>query len=164
SIIHPKTLKPLQNAGIPLFVRPFSAPHEPGTVVTESTVQPEIPAVIVKHNQVLLSLATKDLSFITEDHLSSIFSIFARLSVKVNVMQISALSFSAGCDWNERIFQKLLSELGKEFRIRYNTGLELITVRHFQRDLLNHLCEGKTVLLEQFSRHTAQLVVKEAGQ
>ncbi len=163
SIIHPKTLKPLQNAGIPLYVRPFSAPDEPGTVVTESNIQPEIPAVIVKHNQVLLSLSAKDLSFITEDHLSSIFSIFAQLSVKVNVMQISALSFSAGCDWNERIFQKLLGELEKEFRIRYNTGLELITVRHFRRELLNRLCEGKTVLLEQFSRHTAQLVVKEAG-
>lgn len=161
SIIHPKTLKPLQNARIPLYVRPFAAPHEPGTIVTESTVHPEIPAVILKHDQVLLSLSTRDLSFITEDHLSSIFSAFASLSVKVNVMQISALSFSAGFDRQERTFSRLLALLEPEFRIRYNTGLELITVRHFQRDLLNRLCEGKTILLEQFSRNTAQLVVRE---
>ncbi|HEY0900074.1 MAG TPA: aspartate kinase, partial [Sphingobacteriaceae bacterium] len=101
SIIHPKTLKPLQNARIPLFVRPFSTPQESGTVVKESTIQIDLPAVIVKHNQVLISLSTKDLSFITEDHLSSIFRAFAQLAIKVNVMQSSALSFSASFDWNE---------------------------------------------------------------
>lgn len=161
SIIHPKTLKPLQNARIPLFVRPFSTPQESGTVVKESTIQIDLPAVIVKHNQVLISLSTKDLSFITEDHLSSIFRAFARLAIKVNVMQSSALSFSASFDWNEKSFRKLFALLEDEFKIKYNTHLELITVRHFQRDLLNKLCEGKTILLEQLSRNTAQLVVKE---
>lgn len=161
SIIHPKTLKPLQNSGIPLYVRPFSAPDEPGTLVTESNVQINIPAIIVKRNQVLLSLSTKDFSFITEDHLSSIFKAFAQLSIKVNVMQNSALSFSASFDWNERVLGNLRSLLGEEFKIKYNSNLELITVRHFQRELLNELCEGKTVLLEQLSRNTAQLVVKD---
>lgn len=162
SIIHPKTIKPLQNAGIPLFVKPFLYPLEKGTIVN-STVKPGIPApsIIVKKQQALLSLTTKDASFITENHLSRLFRMFADHHVKINVMQNSAISFSACMDWDENRFGQLQDILQEEYNLRYNTALELITIRHFNPKLIEKLTAGKTILLEQYSRVTAQLVLKD---
>ncbi|HEY1024723.1 MAG TPA: aspartate kinase, partial [Sphingobacteriaceae bacterium] len=119
TVIHPKTIKPLQNAGIPLLVRPFLTPEESGTIVTETSVVVDTPSVIVKPGQVLLSLSAKDFSFITEDHLSSIFRTFADLSIKINAIQISALSFSACFDWNSKRFTELSTILDHEFKLKY---------------------------------------------
>ncbi|MDN3547331.1 aspartate kinase [Mucilaginibacter aquaedulcis] len=161
SVIHPKTIKPLQNANIPLLVKPFTDPSASGTIIKEDGVNRfEKPVIIMKQNQVLLSVSSKDYSFITEDHLSDIFKLFAQSQVKVNVMQTSALSFSVCFDFYEDRFEKLLNSLQQDFKVKYNTGLTLITIRHHADGELKKLTAGKTVLLEQISRNTAQVVVK----
>lgn len=161
TVIHPKTIKPLQNANIPLLVKPFNDPDAPGTVISDN-VTPVFakPVIILKQNQVLLSLSTKDYSFITEDHLSDIFGHFASAHIKINTMQTSALSFSFCIDHKEDSFQKLITKLSDTYKVRFNTGLTLITVRHYADDTIKQLSAGKTVLLEQVSRNTAQVVLK----
>jgi aspartate kinase len=161
SVIHPKTIKPLQNARIPLLVKPFTDPSAPGTIIKEDGHNQFIkPVIILKQNQVLLSVSGKDYSFITEDHLSDVFRLFAQNNVKVNVMQTSALSFSVCFDLNEERFEKLLNGLKQDFKVKYNEGLTLITVRHDGINTIKELTEGKTILLEQISRNTIQVVVR----
>ncbi len=163
SVIHPKTIKPLQNAKIPLFVKPFFDPRATGTLIHENSDNKFIkPVIILKQNQVLLSLSAKDYSFISEDHLSNIFKMFAQNHIKVNMMQTSALSFSVCFDLNEERFKKLLKDLSPEFKAKYNNNLCLVTVRHYLRSSLSELTDGKTILLEQLSRNTVQMVVKES--
>lgn len=160
TVIHPKTIKPLQNSNIPLFVKPFLVPDESGTKISEKEVFVSEAAIIVKNNQVLLTISSKDLAFITEEHLCEIYGLFAQAHVKTNTMQLSAITFSAGFDWDERKFAKLSSLLKDKYLLRYNTGLTLITIRHFKPELLESLTKGKIILLEQISRHTAQVVLK----
>lgn len=161
SVIHPKTIKPLQNANIPLYVRPFMNPEETGTIINETAaMDAEYPAIIIKQNQALVSVSSQDYSFISELHLSQIFKAFADAQLKINMMQVSALSFSLCFDWDERRFKDLSAILETDFKLRYNLELELITVRYYKRDLLDDLVKKRAVLIEQFSRNTAQLVVK----
>ncbi|HEX8023997.1 aspartate kinase [Mucilaginibacter sp.] len=161
SVIHPKTIKPLQNARIPLLVKPFTDPSASGTIIKEDGHNQFIkPVIIMKQNQVLLSVSGKDYSFITEDHLSDVFRLFAQNNVKVNVMQTSALSFSVCFDLNEERFEKLLTGLKQDFKVKYNSDLTLITVRHDGINTIKELTEGKTILLEQISRNTIQVVVR----
>jgi aspartate kinase len=161
SVIHPKTIKPLQNAKIPLYVKSFTTPGDRGTVIKEDGVnQFEKPVIILKQNQVLLSISARDYSFISEDHLSSIFGLFAQRQVKVNMMQTSALSFSVCFDFYEERFKKLLKGLSQDFKIKYNQGLSLITIRHYSQASVKELTAGKIILLEQVSRNTLQMVVK----
>jgi aspartate kinase len=161
SVIHPKTIKPLQNAKIPLLVKSFNDPDAPGTVIKETaTTLFEKPVIILKQNQVLLSISAKDYSFISEDHLSDIFKLFAQNHVKINVMQTSALSFTVCFDLYQERFEKLLTGLSLDFKVKYNLDISLITVRHYKYDALRELTSDKIVLLEQISRNTAQVVVK----
>jgi aspartate kinase len=161
TVIHPKTIKPLQNAGISLLVKPFNAPNESGTLISDKADnQNLIPAIIVKKNQVLISISTTDFSFITENHLSELFATFAQLQIKLNTMQISALSFSVCIDYDAKRFQKLQELLTKSFKFKYNEALELITIRHFTTEKIDELSAGRKVYMEQLSRNTAQLVVK----
>jgi aspartate kinase len=161
TVIHPKTIKPLQNKGIPLIVKPFTDPEMQGTIVKDEIYIPQtVPAIIVKKNQLLISLTTKDVSFITENHLSSLFGVFADFNIKVNVMQVSAISFSVCIDRDEKKFEKLKQSLDEEYDLKYNSELELITIRHFNKITLDKLIDGRIVLLEQLSRNTAQLVLK----
>src|SRR5690606_8433149 len=150
-----KTIKPLQNANIPLHVRPFMSPGETGTVINEfASVDTEHPSIIVKPNQGLVSITSKDYSFISEVHLSQIFKAFADIQLKINMMQVSALSFSVCFDWDERRFKKLSVILEPDFKLRYNLELELITIRHYKQDIIDELVKGRTVLIEQLSRNT----------
>jgi aspartate kinase len=161
SVIHPKTIKPLQNAKIPLLVKSFNEPDATGTVIKETADTTfEKPVIILKQNQVLLSLSAKDYSFITEDHLSDIFKLFAQNHVKVNVMQTSALSFTVCFDLYQERFEKLLTGLNQDFKVKYNHHISLITIRHYKHAALRELTSDKIVLLEQISRNTAQVVVK----
>ncbi len=161
SVIHPKTIKPLQNARIPLLVKSFNDPDAPGTVIKEAaTTSFEKPVIILKQNQVLLSISAKDYSFISEDHLSDIFKLFAQNHVKINVMQTSALSFTVCFDLYQERFEKLLTGLSLDFKVKYNQDISLITIRHYKHDALRELTSDKIVLLEQISRNTAQVVVK----
>jgi aspartate kinase len=161
TVIHPKTIKPLQNAGISLLVKPFYAPEEAGTLISEKAdKQHLIPAIIVKKNQILISISTTDFSFITENHLSELFATFAHLHIKLNTMQISALSFSVCIDYDAKRFQKLQAALANGFKFKYNEALELITIRHFTPEKIDELSAGRKVYMEQLSRNTAQLVVQ----
>lgn len=161
TVIHPKTIKPLQNAKIPLLVKSFTDPAAPGTVIKENGHNQFLkPVIIIKQNQVLISLSARDYSFISENHLSDIFSKLAASQAKVNMMQTSALSFSVCIDFYEERFKKLLKSLSTDFNVKYNEGLTLITVRHYSAESLNELRAGKTILMEQLSRNTRQMLVR----
>jgi aspartate kinase len=161
TVIHPKTIKPLQNARIPLLVKPFNDPKAPGTVIKEDGKNYFAkPVIILKQNQVLLSLSAKDYSFISEDHLSEIFKLFALSHVKINMMQTSALSFTVCFDHDEERFKQLLQRLSEGFKAKYNRDLLLITIRHTTPESLAKLTQGKVKLMEQVNRNTAQIVVR----
>lgn len=162
TVIHPKTIKPLENKRIPLRVCSFLAPKERGTLIGafEST-KPLVPCFIFKTGQILFSISAKDFSFIAEENLSRIFSIFARHNVKINLMQNSAISFSVCADNDEMKMPALTEELLKEFKVRYNENLRLVTVRHYFPSTIEQLSKDGELLLEQRSRHTAQLVMRE---
>jgi len=161
SVIHPKTIKPLQNNGIPLLVKAFNDPEGTGTIIKEKAKSSFIkPVIIVKKEQILLSASAKDYSFITENHISAIFGLFAKNRVHVSLMQTSALSFSVCFQLDEYRFNQLLAQLKNSFKVKYNTGLTLVTLRHFQQNNLTDITDNRTVLIEQFSRNTAQFVLK----
>ncbi|WP_106292683.1 aspartate kinase [Arcticibacter pallidicorallinus] len=160
TVIHPKTIKPLQNKDIPLYVKPFNAPEESGTRITNTDLKITEPAVIIKNNQILISLTTKDLSFITEEHISMIYRSFADFAIKMNVVQVSATSLSGCIDSDQRTFTRLIALLEEKFIVKYNGDLQLVTMRHYERDLLHEFTQGRTIMLEQSSRVTAQVVLK----
>jgi aspartate kinase len=162
TVIHPKTIKPLQNAGIPVLVKPFNDANGTGTIIKEKAEQKFTkPIIIVKPGQTLLSVSAKDYSFISEDHLSDIFRLFAKNHVHINIMQISALSFTVCFNVYEERLAQLLADMKQSYKVKYNSGLTLYTMRHYQQSSLRELIADKTVLLEQTSRNTAQVVVKQ---
>ena len=163
TVIHPKTIKPLQNKDIPLFVRSFLTPDAPGTAIGNYEHHLSTPSFIFKVNQVLLSLHPADFSFIAEDNLSRIFSRFALAGVKINLMQNTAISFSVVVDNSPDRVAALLANLSEDFRVSYNEGLELITIRYYNQATIDRVLVNKTLLLEQKSRYTVQLVVKDLG-
>jgi aspartate kinase len=161
TVIHPKTIKPLQNSNIPLYVKPFLHPEEAGTVINSGEfLQKNISAIIVKKNQLLISISTKDFSFISELNISHIYEVFAKLNLKCNVSQNSALSFTVCLDFDDMKFEELIRTLETSFKVRYNENVTLYTIRHYDSHVLQKILDGKTVILEQLSRRTAQIVVK----
>lgn len=160
TVIHPKTIKPLQNKKIPLLVKSFLHPEEKGTIINDVQSPLPVPSFIFKINQVLLSISPKDFSFIMEENLSEMFNLFAERQVKVNVMQNSAISFSISIDNDERKLPELIRTLQKDYKVLYNDHLELITIRYYDQATIDRVTVGKKVLLEVKSRYTVQLVVK----
>jgi aspartate kinase len=162
TVIHPKTIKPLQNKDIPLRIKSFVHPEEEGSIIHQDTASDSlIPSFIFKVDQVLISIIPKDFSFIDELSLSEILAVFAHNSIHISLMQNSAISFSVCVDNNPRKLNQLFDELGKNYKIRYNTGLELITIRHYDQATIDRVMEdGKSILLEMKSRLTAQFVVR----
>ncbi len=160
TVIHPKTIKPLQNKNIPLYVKSFLNPKEEGTTIKDGEKRLNIPSYIFKVDQVLLSIQPKDFSFIAEDNLSDIFELFSKHGVKINLMQLSAISFSVCCDDNAEKIKALVAELQHLFKVLYNSGLELMTVRYYTQDTIDLLTKNKIILLEQRSRFTVQMVMK----
>jgi aspartate kinase len=160
SVIHPKTIKPLENAGIPLYVRSFINPAAAGTIITETEAIQETPSFISKKNQCLISISPKDHSFVVENHLMEIFGALHQLRIKSNVMQNSAISFSVCADHDEEKLGLLEERLSAEFDLKYNADCELLTVRHFKEETIDELTDRKEILLEQRTRTSAQLVVK----
>ncbi len=161
TIIHPKTLKPLLKRGIPLKVKSFYHPRLEGSIINKEFLNDNNqPSYIFKKNQILLSIFPKDFSFIAEVNLSRIFSEFARSGVKINLMQNSALSFSVCFDEDKIKTPPLLKNLEKIYHLKYNSGVELITIRHYEKANLEEILQGKEILLEQKSRTTLQWVVK----
>lgn len=160
TVIHPKTIKPLQNKAIPLYVKSFLNPEEKGTIINEIQSPLPIPSFIFKVNQVLISISPKDFSFIAEDNFSDIFNLFSEKQVKINVMQNSAISFSVSVDNDERKLPDLIKTLQKQYRVLYNENLELITIRYYDQATIDRVTIDKKILLEVKSRYTVQLVVK----
>jgi aspartate kinase len=161
SVIHPKTVKPLQNKGIPLFVKSFLDPHAEGTVIQEATDQDHlVPSFIFKMDQVLFSFTPKDFSFIVEENLSDIFSRLSKANAKINLMQNSALSFSILLDRKKTNIEQIIAVFGDNYEVRYNEGLELVTIRHYDAETIDRVTVDKEILLEQKTRQTARLVMK----
>ncbi len=162
SVIHPKTLKPLENLSIPLFVKSFLSPNEEGTRIDCcAKTKPLMPSYIFKDNQTLLSIYPKDFSFVVEENLSNIFALFARYGIKVNLMQNSALSYSVCFDQiKDDLLQKLIAEFSNAYSVKYNRNLRLITIRRYTDEAIKNLKKGKKLIIEQRSRLTAQFLVK----
>lgn len=161
SIIHPKTLKPLQNKQIPLYVKSFFQPDEPGSVITSCSLEDRIPSIIVKDHQTLLTVFPRDFSFIAVDNLSELFAIFSQYRIRVNMMQNSAVSFSVCTDAEPQRVQQCVEALQKKYKVKYNEDVELITIRHYDEQTINKVLAGRTAILRQTSRATIQFVIIE---
>ncbi|NND76870.1 MAG: aspartate kinase [Flavobacteriales bacterium] len=161
SVIHPKTIKPLQNKEIPLYVRSFLDLNGSGTLVQKSDENDaHIPSYIFKKNQVLISISTRDFSFVIEEHLEDIFGIYNRHKVRINLMQNSALNFTICSDADPHRVGGLIEELKRDYRVLFNEGLELLTIRHYNDEVLNKMTRGKDILVDQRSRVTARMVIQ----
>ncbi|MDY0140344.1 MAG: aspartate kinase [Bacteroidales bacterium] len=160
-VIHPKTIKPLENKNIPLYVNSFVDYKKKGTEVKKIDYKLDlIPIYIFKANQILLSVSPKDFSFVVEENISKLFALFTQYKIKVNITQNSAISFSAAIDGNNRNFDKLIEDLSKEYFVKYNTDLQLVTIRYYTDDSIVKMTSGKRILLEQRSRTTARFVLQ----
>ncbi len=161
SVIHPKTIKPLQNKGIPLYVKSFIHPDEEGTVIQKDAEWDQlVPGFIFKDNQVLISITPRDFSFVVEENLREIFDALAEASVRINLMENSAISFSICVDNNERRIEKLKELLSAHYEMRYNENVSLLTIRHGNQNTILELTRGREILMEQLSRNTARLVIR----
>ena len=158
SVIHPKTLKPLADRNIPLRVKSFLDPEAEGTLIHDCQHPALAPAFIRKTDQCLLSFASKDFSFISEENMAAIFAALAQAKLKINVMQNSAISFSVCVDFSQRRVHQLLDLLREQFVLHYNTGLMLFTIKNYDAASIAQLTAGKRLLLEQRTRGTFQFV------
>lgn len=159
-VIHPKTIKPLQNNNIPLYVKCFLNKDLKGTVVMNEVSSLFYPPLIVqKKGQVLLKLTAKDFSFITESKLRDLYNIFDQLNIRVNLMQNAAISFLACIDHNGSKLNELIERLSKDYNVSDNEDVSLLTIRHYTQEVLSDLTKGRHILLEQKTRHTVQLVL-----
>jgi aspartate kinase len=165
TIIHPKTIKPLQNKKIPLYVRSFLSPANQGTVIhTDQRKDHLIPSYIFKRNQVLISISPRDYSFMDEENIAVIFSALAKFHIKVNMMQNSAISFSVCVDSRNHRVEKFIDEIKTDYRVRYNSNLELLTIRHYTPEVVERIAGKRKILLEQRSRTTLQLVLASSKE
>lgn len=160
SVIHPKTIKPLANANIPLLVKNFDDPSLPGTIIHDCKVNNLPPLIVFKENQCLISCKVTDFSFTNEQQLSSIFAALSETNTRINVMQNSAISFSFCVDFRDSKILKLVSMLSEEFEVYYNTGLTLITVKNYDAKTFIEYRSKPNVILEQSSRSTLQVLVR----
>ncbi len=162
SVIHPKTIKPLENKEIPLWIKSFIHPESDGTLINTNTSEDsKIASYIFKENQVLLSISAKDFSFIVEEHISDLYQRFSNHRMKINTMQNSAISFSVSVDADKSRLGELISDLQNDYEVRYNEGLELLTIRHFNEKIANELASGKEILLQQKTRHTLRMLMRD---
>ncbi len=161
SVIHPKTIKPLQNKTIPLFVKSFKNPKEDGTIIQESGINDsKIPSYIFKQNQTLISFVPRDFSFIDEQSLKDLFTFFSEKDIKINLMQNTAISFSICIDEDEEKLEAIILKFKQKYIVKYNQKLELLTIRHYNPKVVAQLTESKTVLAQQNSRQTARFVLE----
>lgn len=162
TVIHPKTLQPLQKKEIPLFVKSFINPTLAGTSVSKGAdLEPLLPCFIVKKNQLLISLSSIDFAFIMEENISEIFALLHQFKMKVSLIQNSAISFSVCIEDKFEHFKDLKPLLSKKFKVAYNENVSLYTIRHFDEKAAKMVEKNKTVLLKQVSRETMQIITKE---
>ncbi|WP_405208557.1 aspartate kinase [Aquimarina sp. LLG6339-5] len=162
SVIHPKTLQPLQRKEIPLYVKSFINPKNEGTSVKKGQrLVPYLPCYIIKNDQILLSLSSLDFSFIVEENVSEVFALFHKYHLKVDLIQNSAISFSVCLDDKFNNFDELLIHLKAKFSVKYQKKVSLFTIRHFNKEAILFLEENKDILLKQSTKETYQMVVKQ---
>jgi aspartate kinase len=162
SVIHPKTIKPIQNRNIPLEVRSFVNYSKRGSVISANANTSFLPPIIIwKRQQVLLSFSAKDFSFIAEEHFTHLFAVIAENRLRVNMMQNAAISFSVCVDFKREKIDNIVEELSKEFSITRNENLTLVTIRHYNPGIIDKLTKDKDVLLRQMSRTTLQVLMRE---
>jgi aspartate kinase len=162
SVIHPKTLQPLQRKEIPLFVKSFLNPTAPGTCVGKGvTLDPQTSCFILKKDLVLISLSSLDFSFMMEDNIGDVFKWLHKHKMKVEMIQNSAISFSVCVNDKFNNLEALLAKLREKFSVKWNENVTLYTIRHFNTAEIKALAENKNVLLKQESKETVQLVIKE---
>jgi len=161
-VIHPKTIKPVQNKNIPVLVKNFNHPEIEGSVIHKMIdFKPEFPVYIIKDQQTLISITPRDLSFVMEKHISEFFTLLNELKIKVNVMQNSAVSFSVCCDKIVKAkLSILLADIKVNYRVLYNENLQLVTIRHYSQDGIRQMIGERKIMMEQRSRNTIQFVVK----
>ena len=159
-VIHPKTIRPLENKKIPLFVKPFGDPAAEGSVITEKAEPINVPVYIWRMNQVLITLRAKDLAFVLEESLSHIFQIIHTNRLKVSLIQSSAVTISVCVD-NSRFVPQAIEQLQETYRVTWNENLSLLTVRGTTPEILKREQEGRDILLSQLTRRTAKLVIKD---
>jgi aspartate kinase len=160
TVIHPKTIQPLLNKEIPLYVKSFLNPNDEGTTVGVSKDEEDkVSTYIFKQNQILISIASKDFSFIVEENLSSIFLLFAKNGIKINVMQNSAISFTVCVDYNESKCNLLIQELEENYKVKSNLNLELLTISNYENADIKKYSENRKILLEQRNRSSLQVVL-----
>jgi len=162
SVIHPKTIKPLENKRIPLFVRSFENLEALGTKVSKGVdLPPKTSCFIVKKNQILMSISANDFSFMVEKNLSFIFNLLYEYKLKVNLIQNSAISFSVCVDDNYSNFNQFYAVLHPNFKVKYNENVTLYTIRHFDKKAVKSILNNGEILLKQSSRNTIQIVIDE---
>jgi len=160
-VIHPKTMKPLVEKQIPLYVRSFLQPEEEGSMICNIDHPMEyIPVVISKGDQVLITISPKDFSFIAEESIANIYRLFSKFRMKVNLVQQSAMNFSLAIDRPERDFDQMIRELSEHFVAHYNDGLELLTIRYFTPEAVAESTNGRTIYVEQRTRKIVRFLLK----
>lgn len=162
-IIHPKTIKPLFNNNIPLYVRSFLQPDALGTIIgpeAEGNTSTQLPIYIVKPRQVLMTLSQPDFSFMDEKSVSWLFETFGELGLRVNLFQHSALNLTIAIDSPDHGIVDVIETLAEEFEVRYNDNLELLTIRNYTPESVSKTLVGKRVYVEQRSRKIARFLVK----
>ena len=160
-VIHPKTIKPLQNKNIPLLVKSFLEPEKPGTIIhSVEGVLNLIPVIIVKRAMALITLSPTDFSFIGIDSVSDVFSLVAKYRLKVGLIQQSALDLSLAFDEPEQGVEKLIGQLKQKFEVKYNTGLDLITIRYYTPETVKEIAGNRNIYIEQKSRRTCRMLLK----
>tara|TARA_R110002020_G_scaffold303939_4_gene519640 strand:+ start:11395 stop:12645 length:1251 start_codon:yes stop_codon:yes gene_type:complete len=161
TVIHPKTLQPLQHKEIPLYVKSFVNPLAAGTSVTKGELlEPLTPCFITKHNQLLISLSSLDFSFMIEENIGEVFKLLGRHKMKVDLIQNSAISFSVCIDDKYGNLEDLLIQLKQHFKVAVHKNVQLFTIRHFTEKALQTIEEDKNVLLKQVTENTVQLVTQ----
>ncbi len=160
-VIHPKTIKPLHNKGIPLYVRSFADITAPGTVIRgEAPSEHEVPVYVRKQNQVLISIVPDDFSFATSDNMSRIFTTLNDLGIKVNLVQASALSIDVCADYEKERLTRLIEILGGRFSVAWNESTEMLTIRHFTPEAIEKITAGRERLMVQYTRNMVRFVVR----
>ena len=160
-VIHPKTIRPLENKHIPLLVRPFGAPEEAGTIIKAAPTKPvSVPVYIWRKEQVLITMRAKDFSFVLEDSLSHIFDVIQRCRLKVSLIQSSAVTVSVCVD-NSRSLKKALEMLNERYKVSYNEHLSLLTIRGTTKEIVKQEQQNRNILLSQLTRRTAKFVIAE---
>ena len=160
-VIHPKTMKPLVEKEIPLYVRSFIEPQKEGSIICRiDHVMTYVPVFISKEDLILITISPLDFSFIAEESISKIYKLFAQYRIKVNLVQQSAMNFSVAIDQPERGFERLIDELKRRFVVHYNEGLELLTIRYYNEEVIQQMTGKRTVFVAQRTRTTARFLMK----